>query len=69
MSGDTHKCPAASCSRQIPFEQMACRPHWFSLPPELRKRVSKAWRSGDLHDILNVRTEVEIRLGPKVVSS
>lgn len=40
----THPCPANGCDRQVSIDQLACRPHWFSLPPELRKRVGRAWR-------------------------
>lgn len=25
--------------------QLACRPHWYALPPELRQRINRAWRA------------------------
>lgn len=58
MPDDHHDCPAAGCQARIPFERMACAHHWFALPAELRRRVSAAWRSGDLDRILAVRAEV-----------
>lgn len=65
-SDDRHDCPAAGCPRRIPFEQMACRLHWFALPPDLRRRVGRAWRSGDTSAILAVRREVVATLAATV---
>jgi len=59
MTDDLHDCPARGCRQRIPFDQMACRRHWAILPPELRRRVSRAWRSGVIRDVLAVRAEVE----------
>lgn len=42
---DSHPCPARGCEKQVSIDQLACRPHWFSLPPELRRRVGRAWRA------------------------
>lgn len=58
MTIDAHPCPKEGCAERIPFERMACRAHWFSLPPELRRRVNAAWRSGNLDRVVAVRREV-----------
>jgi hypothetical protein len=42
-----HRCPGAGCMVDVPRSQLACRPHWFSLPADLRGRVWAAWRSGN----------------------
>lgn len=43
----THTCPAPGCSAQVPQSQLACRPHWYSLPAEVRSRVWSGYRSND----------------------
>ena len=55
---DKHDCPKEGCGARIDFEVMACKRHWFSLPPALRSSVGRAWRSGDLDAVLAVRSEV-----------
>lgn len=55
---EQHKCPAAGCEAQIDFDVMACKRHWFALPPDLRRRVGRAWRSGGIEAVLGVRREV-----------
>lgn len=39
MTQTTHECPAPSCEEQLPFERLACRPHWFQIPVELRRQL------------------------------
>jgi len=62
LKGDAHDgkhpCPKVGCEEWVPFGQMACRPHWFSLPEELRNRVNKVWRGGWVDEILAARKEV-----------
>lgn len=43
----THTCPAPGCNVQVPQSQLACRPHWYSIPPEIRSRVWSGYRSND----------------------
>lgn len=45
-SAQTHDCPATGCTRHIGARQLACRPHWFMIPPDLRDAVWSAWRNG-----------------------
>lgn len=45
---DDHKCPKDGCEIRVPFNTLACRPHWFSLPINLRGEISRAWRNNDL---------------------
>lgn len=40
---ETHKCPAPGCNVDVPFEQFACRAHWYSLPKDLRDALWSSW--------------------------
>lgn len=35
----THKCPHRQCTLQVSAGRLACRPHWYMLPKELRVEV------------------------------
>lgn len=45
MNGPTHDCAAPGCGVQCAYEMLACRPHWYRLPADLRNRITGAWRS------------------------
>lgn len=47
MIGPTHTCPAPGCTVQVPQSQLACRPHWYSIPSEIRSRLWAGYRSKD----------------------
>lgn len=47
MPEQPHKCPAPGCTAEVPRSQLACRPHWYSIPPEIRSRVWSGYRSRD----------------------
>lgn len=32
-------CPAPGCTIMVPFKQVMCGDHWFSVPPEIRSRI------------------------------
>ena len=36
-------CPHPECSTAVPLTVFACRPHWFSLPPDIRSDISITW--------------------------
>lgn len=59
MSAELHPCPKNDCPEQLPFELMACKAHWFALPPELRRRINTAWRTGDVRGTIHARREVD----------
>lgn len=40
----THTCPHPTCNLDVPNAQLACRTHWFALPPPLRNAINKTWR-------------------------
>lgn len=40
-----HDCPHPTCSRQVNLGTLACREHWFALPPHIRNEVWGAWRA------------------------
>lgn len=52
---NSHPCPATGCEQLVGFDQLACRPHWFSLPPALRQRIGRAWRRAKNGDWTAVR--------------
>lgn len=41
-----HHCHWPGCTRQVPPARFACRPHWYSLPIDLRNAIWKAYRPG-----------------------
>jgi len=49
MTIDDHQCPYPGCDRRIAYEQLACKPHWFTVSKPIRDRVWRAYRgsSGD----------------------
>ena len=40
----THRCPAPGCQVKVPVEQLACKPHWYSIPKPLRDAVWHTYR-------------------------
>lgn len=42
---DLHKCPKNGCEVQLPRHLLACRPHWYEVPSELRNAVNMTWRN------------------------
>lgn len=46
MPGPTHQCPKRGCRVQVPYEQLACKRHWYELPKAIRDAVNKAFRRG-----------------------
>jgi hypothetical protein len=53
----THKCPAPPCNRQVRFEQLACRNHWYAIPADLRSRVWDAYLGRSTEDHSEVVAE------------
>jgi hypothetical protein len=41
-----HHCHWPGCDRQVPPAVWGCRPHWYTLPKELRNRIWQAYRPG-----------------------
>jgi DNA-binding transcriptional LysR family regulator len=37
-------CPHPTCSKRHDVEQFACRQHWYSLPADIRRRITEHWR-------------------------
>lgn len=48
MASD-HDCPAPGCTRSLPGYLLACNAHWFALPPDLRRRITRAWQDRRRH--------------------
>lgn len=45
MTDSDHDCPAPGCTRRVPYEQLACRSHWYAIPKMLRLAVWSAYRT------------------------
>lgn len=41
-----HRCPARRCPLMVRYHLLACRAHWFLIPPEWRDAVWNAYRAG-----------------------
>ena len=46
----THTCPAPGCKVQVHYNQLACKPHWWALPEDIRQRVWRSWYSRQATD-------------------
>jgi len=42
----SHRCPKTGCDEIVSDGQLACRPHWYSIPKPLRNAVWRAWNHG-----------------------
>ncbi len=42
----THKCAVTGCVRRVDESLLMCRPHWYAVPVELRRRVWAGYRGG-----------------------
>lgn len=54
---ERHTCPAPACDEQLPVSVFACRAHWFTLPLELREKLSRAWRQGGLAEYVSLHEQ------------
>ena len=52
-----HKCPKNGCERRLPRHILACRPHWYAVSAETRRRVNATWRSGDIGAYMAARED------------
>lgn len=41
-----HHCHWPGCERQVPPAVWGCRPHWFTLPKDLRDRIWRTYKIG-----------------------
>lgn len=62
-SSPLHPCPGRDCSEQLGFDTLACRRHWYSLPPELRRRINRLWQHGPMSEYMAAREEAARILG------
>lgn len=40
-----HDCPAPECGTRVSAERLACPPHWYQLPREMRAEIWAALRA------------------------
>lgn len=43
ITASRHHCPAPDCGREVPSSQLACRDHWYAIPPDLRTRLTREY--------------------------
>lgn len=41
-----HHCHWPGCERQVPPAMWGCKPHWFKLPPNIRRAIWRAYQPG-----------------------
>lgn len=41
-----HGCHWPGCDRQVPPAAWGCKPHWYKLPVDLRRRIWRTFRPG-----------------------
>jgi hypothetical protein len=46
-----HECHWPGCGRQVRPAMWGCTPHWFRLPPDLRRRIWETYRPGQEKDM------------------
>lgn len=46
MAESKHECPVEGCTKQLPSHILMCKPHWFSVPKDLRDAVYAAYQGG-----------------------
>lgn len=44
---DRKRCASPGCVRQVPVHLLACGPHWYGLPADLRDEIWAAYSAGD----------------------
>jgi hypothetical protein len=54
---DTHRCPADGCTVEVPFERLACLPHWRLVSRPTQRALSSAWRHGPVARHLELREQ------------
>ena len=47
MTPDLHDCPVDGCAERVPVTLLMCRRHWGMVPPELGRRLYRAYNRGD----------------------
>ena len=56
----SHHCHATDCTVAVSPEMFMCKPHWFSLPRELRNALWRAYRPGQCDDMNPSREYCEV---------
>lgn len=49
-----HTCHAYGCTTPVPRRMFMCRPHWFALPPTMRRAVNATYTPGQEHHLERV---------------
>jgi hypothetical protein len=55
QSANLHRCPADGCTVDVPFDRLACLPHWRLVTRATQRRLSSAWRHGTVTQHLEAR--------------
>lgn len=46
----SHRCAAPGCDLVIADRLLMCRPHWFKVPEDIRRRIWRTYRPGQERD-------------------
>lgn len=55
-----HTCHWPGCTRQVPPAMWGCKPHWFTLPQDLRNRIWAAYVPGQEVTLTPSRTYLAV---------
>lgn len=55
-----HACHWPGCTKQVPPATWGCKPHWYKLPQDLRRRIWRAYRVGQEKTKTPSREYVEV---------
>lgn len=44
-SSDGRQCAKPGCDVVVPHGMLACRPHWYALPVDLRRTINATYRA------------------------
>lgn len=42
----SHTCPGPECAVRVPYQRLACPPHWRQVSEPLRRLVFRTWQYG-----------------------
>lgn len=64
VTDGTHECPKPGCEKRLPFDVLACPPHWFEITATTRARLWREWRNHPGEDsYFEARAQCLLELG------
>ena len=65
----THRCPADGCVVDVPFERLACAPHWRLVSPGTKREVYSAWRYGTVEAHTKARAKAVDEMNARIADA